>query len=128
MPLKFSFLTISKLGKSFVLYPRNTIPFDVSFLSIIASPELLKIIFSEINFKTKQGEECLVYHAEKLFDIIAEKYEKYDIDEKPFIIIKADSGTYGMGVISIDNIDQIKNLNRKQRNKMLDYTFLIIKW
>jgi glutamate--cysteine ligase len=24
-----------------------------------------------------------------------------------------------MGVISIDNIDQIKNLNRKQRNKML---------
>jgi len=50
-PLNFSFLTISKLEKSFVLYPRNTIPFDVSFLSIIASPELLKIIFSEINFK-----------------------------------------------------------------------------
>ena len=73
----------------------------------------------EINFKTKQGEECLVYHAEKLFNIITEKYEKYDINEKPFIIIKADSGTYGMGVISIDNIDQIKNLNRKQRNKML---------
>jgi glutamate--cysteine ligase len=73
----------------------------------------------EINFKTKQGEDCLVYNAEKLFNIISEKYEKYDIDEKPFIIIKADSGTYGMGVISIDSIDQIKNLNRKQRNKML---------
>ena len=73
----------------------------------------------EINFKTKQGEECLVYNAEKLFKLISEKYQKYNIDEKPYIIIKADSGTYGMGVISIDDINQIKNLNRKQRNKML---------
>ena len=73
----------------------------------------------EINFKTKRGEECLVYNAEKLFKLISEKYQKYNIDEKPYIIIKADSGTYGMGVISIDDISQIKNLNRKQRNKML---------
>ena len=73
----------------------------------------------EINFKTKRGEECLVYNAEKLFKLISEKYQKYNIDEKPYIIIKADSGTYGMGVISIDDINQIKNLNRKQRNKML---------
>ena len=72
----------------------------------------------EINFKTKQGEDCLIYHAEKLFSIIAEKYKMYDIEEKPYIIIKADAGTYGMGVISVNSIDQIKNLNRKQRNKM----------
>ena len=72
----------------------------------------------EINFKTKQGEDCLIYNAEKLFSIINSKYNEYGINEKPFIIIKADSGTYGMGVISIDSIDQIKNLNRKQRNKM----------
>lgn len=72
----------------------------------------------EINFQNKQGEDCLVYHAEKLFNIIKDKYSEYSINEKPFIIIKADSGTYGMGVISIDSIDQIQNLNRKQRNKM----------
>ena len=72
----------------------------------------------EINFKTKQGEDCLIYHAEKLFNIIAEKYKMYDIEEKPYIIIKADAGTYGMVVISVNSIDQIKNLNRKQRNKM----------
>ena len=72
----------------------------------------------EINFKTKQGEDCLIYHAEKLFNIITEKYKMYDIEEKPYIIIKADAGTYGMGVISVNSIDQIKNLNRKQRNKM----------
>jgi len=51
LPLNFSFFTISKLEKASFSYPRKTIPFDVSFLSIIASPELLKIIFSEINSK-----------------------------------------------------------------------------
>ena len=73
----------------------------------------------EINFKTKQGEDCLIYHAERLLSIVSEKYKKYDIDEKPYIMIKADSGTYGMGIISINDVSQIKNLNRKQRNKML---------
>ncbi len=73
----------------------------------------------EINFKTKKGEDCLIYHAERLLSIISDKYQKYNINEKPYIMIKADSGTYGMGIISIDDISQIKNLNRKQRNKML---------
>ena len=73
----------------------------------------------EINFKTKKGEDCLIYHAERLLNIVSEKYEKYSINEKPYIMIKADSGTYGMGIISINDIAEIKNLNRKQRNKML---------
>ncbi len=73
----------------------------------------------EINFKTKKGEDCLIYHAERLLNIVSDKYKKYNIDEKPYIMIKADSGTYGMGIISINDISQIKNLNRKQRNKML---------
>ena len=73
----------------------------------------------EINFKTKKGEDCLIYHAERLLNIVSDKYEKYSINEKPYIMIKADSGTYGMGIISINDISQIKNLNRKQRNKML---------
>jgi len=73
----------------------------------------------EIDFKTKKGEDCLTYHAERLLSIVSDKYEKYNINEKPYIMIKADSGTYGMGIISINDVSQIKNLNRKQRNKML---------
>ena len=65
----------------------------------------------EIDFQTKQGEDCLVHHATKLFSLIEEKYNKYSIDEKPYIMIKADSGTYGMGIILIDNINDLKNLN-----------------
>lgn len=89
----------------------------LGFDSWLIEPEFRNC--GEIDFKTKKGEECLIYNAEKLFKIISEKYVKYNIDERPYIIIKADSGTYGMGVITIDNISQIRNLNRKQRNKML---------
>ena len=61
----------------------------------LINPEFRNCV--KINFKTKQGEDCLIYNAEKLFSIINSKYNEYGINEKPFIIIKADSGTYGMG-------------------------------
>ena len=80
----------------------------LGFDSWLIEPEFRNC--GEIDFQNKKGEECLIYNAEKLFKIISEKYEKYNIDERPYIIIKADSGTYGMGVISIDNISQIKIL------------------
>ena len=72
----------------------------------------------EIDFKTKQGEECIVYHATKLFKLIEEKYDEYAINEKPYLMIKADSGTYGMGIIQVKSIDDIITINRKQRTKM----------
>ena len=73
----------------------------------------------EIDFKTKQGEDCLEHHASSLLTLIQEKYNEYDIQEDPYIMIKADSGTYGMGIMKVKSIDQLLNLNRKQRTKML---------
>ncbi len=73
----------------------------------------------EIDFKTKQGEDCLVHHASRLLTLIQEKYKEYDIQEDPYIMIKADSGTYGMGIMKVKSIDELLNLNRKQRTKML---------
>ena len=72
----------------------------------------------EIDFQTKQGEDCLLYNANKLFNLIQKKYDEYSINEKPYIMIKADSGTYGMGIMRVDNLEMLKNLNRKQRIKM----------
>ena len=51
VPLNFSFFIIAKLEKSLLSYPLRTIPFDDLFFNIIASPELLKIIFSLIDFR-----------------------------------------------------------------------------
>ena len=72
----------------------------------------------EIDFKTKQGEDCLIHHASRLFTLIKEKYDYYKINEEPYIMIKADSGTYGMGIMQVRSIEELMNLNRKQRTKM----------
>ena len=65
----------------------------------------------EIDFKTKDGENCLIRHASRLFTLIQEKYDQYNINEEPYIMIKADSGTYGMGIMQVRSIDELMNLN-----------------
>lgn len=49
---------------------------------------------------------------------IAAKYREHKIDAKPFVIVKADAGTYGMGIMSVKDAREVIGLNRKQRNKM----------
>jgi glutamate--cysteine ligase len=49
---------------------------------------------------------------------IQEKYKEYGITERPFVIVKADAGTYGMGIMTVRDAGEVIGLNRKQRNKM----------
>ncbi|GAB4290932.1 MAG: glutamate--cysteine ligase [Methylophaga sp.] len=72
----------------------------------------------EVNFKEKTGLECLARNIDNLLMTIRKKYREYDIDREPFVVVKADSGTYGMGIMTVKSADEIYNLNRKQRNKM----------
>jgi glutamate--cysteine ligase len=72
----------------------------------------------EINFQERQGEDCLASHVEMVLQRIRRKYDEYKIDLEPFVIVKADAGTYGMGVMSVKNPADVRDLNRKQRNKM----------
>lgn len=71
-----------------------------------------------IDFQQQEGMECLVEHAETLFNQIKTKYEEYKIPYQPFLIVKADAGTYGMAVMTVRNIDELMNMNRKQRTRM----------
>lgn len=72
----------------------------------------------EIDFKNREGEQCLTSNIEGLLKDIQAKYDAYGIDKQPFVVVKADSGTYGMGVITVHDVDEIVQLNRKQRKKM----------
>jgi glutamate--cysteine ligase len=64
------------------------------------------------------GMECLIANAEILFRDIEMKYIEYQIPYQPFIVIKADAGTYGMAVMTVRNVDELRNMNRKQRTRM----------
>jgi glutamate--cysteine ligase len=84
-------------------------------------PWLVNPAFSQcgkVNFAEKEGEDCLATNVEFVLNEIREKYAHYGITETPFVIVKADAGTYGMGIMTVKSVDDVRNLNRKTRNKM----------
>ncbi|PPD56817.1 MAG: glutamate--cysteine ligase [Methylotenera sp.] len=72
----------------------------------------------EIDFHARTGEECLALKVEQLLSKIKIKYAEYGVTQEPFVIVKADAGTYGMGIMTVKSPDDVRDLNRKARNKM----------
>jgi glutamate--cysteine ligase len=72
----------------------------------------------EIDFMKREGEECLASNTNTLLQAIALKYREYGIDRDPFVVIKADAGTYGMGIMTAHSTEDVRALNRKQRTRM----------
>ena len=73
---------------------------------------------SGLNFHEREGEDALAAAVERVLAKIQAKYDEKGITDKPFVIVKADAGTYGMGVMSVKSADEVRGLNRKNRNKM----------
>ena len=72
----------------------------------------------KINFHERKGEECLEGYVSEILTDIRAKYAEYGIKQEPFVIVKADAGTYGMGIMTVKDPAEVRGLNRKQRNKM----------
>ena len=72
----------------------------------------------EIDFMNREGESCLSTNVGALLEAIQKKYDEYDISCKPFVMVKADAGTYGMGVMTAHSVEEVSELNRKQRTRM----------
>ena len=72
----------------------------------------------EVNFGEGSGIECVQTNVDALLNKIRRKYKEYGINEKPFVIVKADNGTYGMGIMTVRDAKQLKEINRRTRNKM----------
>ena len=88
---------------------------------IDVDPWMLNPYFAKstgINFHERIGEENLASNVDMLLTKIRKKYKEYGIKETPFVIVKADAGTYGMGIMTVRDASEVKDLNRKQRNKM----------
>lgn len=84
-------------------------------------PWLINPLFdhcADVDIARRQGESELQARAETLFAAIRQKYQANGIDRTPYVVLKADAGSYGMGVMMITDPGQIATLNRKQRSKM----------
>ena len=75
-------------------------------------------VAKDMDFLHGTGAELLADKASHIFEKIRRKYQEYNIQEEPYLIVKADAGTYGMGIIHVKDPKELLTLNRKQRTKM----------
>jgi glutamate--cysteine ligase len=71
-----------------------------------------------IDFRERKNLECLSVAIDKTMHRIKQKYAQYNIDSPPFVFIKADQGTFGLGMMSLTSGSQIFEINKKQRHSM----------
>jgi glutamate--cysteine ligase len=71
-----------------------------------------------VDFKASEGLDCLARGIEKVLLRVREKYREYGITQEPYVYVKAESGTYGMGIMTVRAPEEVLELNKKSRNKM----------
>lgn len=71
-----------------------------------------------LNFMENSAQARLAQHVDRVLHAIQKKYNEHGIQQTPFVIVKADAGTYGMSVMSVNSAADIMRLNRKQRKNM----------
>ena len=84
-------------------------------------PWLINPMFTkcgEVNFNDGSAADGLMSNAEALLGKIKRKYKEYGINEKPFIIVKTDAGTCGMGIMTVRDPKDLADLANRARNKM----------
>ncbi|MBP7503555.1 MAG: glutamate--cysteine ligase, partial [Aquabacterium sp.] len=84
-------------------------------------PWLINPMYSvcdEVNFQEGTGLECLETQVDAMLNKVRRKYKEYGINEKPFVVVKPDNGTYGMGIMTVRDAKEVVDLNRRTRNKM----------
>ena len=72
----------------------------------------------EVNFDEDLGLDCLRTNVDALLTKIKRKYKEYGINEKPFVVVKADNGTYGMGIMTVRDVKDLDALSSKSKTKM----------
>lgn len=84
-------------------------------------PWLINPLFTrcgQVDFSEAQGLEGLRSHVDALLGKIRRKYKEYGINEKPFVVVKADHGTGGLGVLTVRDAKDIDAMSPAVRERM----------
>ena len=69
----------------------------------------------EVNFAEETGLDCVKSQADALLTKVRRKYKEYGINEKPFVIVKADNGSSGLGVMTVRDAKELDEPARRTR-------------
>ncbi|WP_250519284.1 glutamate--cysteine ligase [Caballeronia sp. NCTM1] len=73
-----------------------------------------------VDYEARTGEQALAETIDGVLKKIAKKYREYGISERPYVVIKADAGTYGKGVMTVHDASEVAALTKRERTKMND--------
>ena len=83
-------------------------------------PWLINPMFAQcddVDLAHGRGMECLTTHVDALLSRIKRKYKEYGINEKPFVMVKPDNGTSGLGVITVHDAKELEAIGRKAKSR-----------
>jgi glutamate--cysteine ligase len=84
-------------------------------------PWLINPLFArcgEVNFGDGSGADSLRGTADALLGKIRRKYKEYGIQEKPFVIVKADAGSCDLGSMTVRDPAALADLSRSALDKL----------
>ena len=67
----------------------------------------------EVDFAAGVGMDSLSSNVDALLTKIRRKYKEYGINDKPFVIVKADNGNCGMGIMTVRDVKDLDMQNIK---------------
>ncbi len=71
-----------------------------------------------VNFNEEIGIEAVAQAVDRILERTAKSYQFHEIHRKPFVFIKNNAGTYGMGIMVAHSGDEVRQMNRRTKNKM----------
>lgn len=72
----------------------------------------------DVDLRHGLGIACLKDRAREILDETSKQYAMRHIAARPFVVAKADQGTYGLAVMVIKDPEELDHLNRRQRQRM----------
>lgn len=84
-------------------------------------PWLLQIETEEVspvNFDEEEGIEKVALAVDRIITKTQQHYDQYKIARKPFVFVKNNSGTYGMGIMVVHSGEDLRTMNRRTKHKM----------
>jgi glutamate--cysteine ligase len=72
----------------------------------------------EVNLADGVGMENLSSHVDVLLGKIRRKYKEYGIKEKPFVVVKADNGSHGLGIVTVRDAKDMEAFGQKAQGRI----------
>lgn len=104
------------------LYFKNYNQLVSEFSKVVGfDPFLLNVeteVYENFDLADDSSRQHLANQVDSMIERLAESYRQRKINQKPFIFVKNNSGTYGLAVVRVDSGRDVLEWNYKARKKM----------